>query len=70
MSERILIRDASLKIIGKIDVEPNGDKVIRNFYGTILGKYNAARDITYDFYGRIVAHGDASGMLISMDQAK
>ncbi len=59
-----LIRDFSGLIIAKVEHQPNGDKIVRNFYGQLLGKYDAARDLTLDFYGRIVAKGDCVGLLI------
>ena len=60
-----LIKDFYGKIIAKIEVKPNGDKVIRDFNGRILGKYDSIRNVTTDFYGRIIGSGDCSGMLIN-----
>ena len=41
----------------------DGDKTIRDFYGRILGKYDAATNTTRDFYGRVVAKGERLTML-------
>ena len=60
-----LIKDFYGKIIAKIEVKSNGDKVIRDFNGRILGKYDSVRNVTTDFYGRIIGSGDCSGMLIN-----
>ncbi len=65
-----IIRDFYGRIIGKIETDSNGNKTIRNFYGVILGRYDARTNTTRDFYGRVVANGDASTMLINMDQNK
>ncbi len=65
-----IIRDVYGRIIGKIETDSNGNKTIRNFYGVILGRYDARTNTTRDFYGRVVANGDASTMLINMDQNK
>ena len=62
--EEITIKDYRGKIIGYIKTNPNGDKVVMDFYRKILGRYDSATDTTRDFYGRIVARGDASAMLI------
>lgn len=62
------IKDWTGKIIGYIDTLNNGDKVVRDFYRRILGKYDKNMDVTKDFYGRIVARGDQSAMLFSMEQ--
>jgi len=39
------------------------DKVVRDFYGRILGRYDSNQDVTRDFYGRIVSKGDTSSGL-------
>lgn len=59
-----IVKDFSGNIIARINHQPNGDKVVRNFYGQNLGKYDAASDVTRDVYGRIIASGDQTGMLI------
>lgn len=59
------IRDFYGRILGYIETKPNGDKVLRNFYKQILGKYNKATDTTRDFYGRIIAKGDQLSMLLT-----
>ena len=63
MSEE-LIKDCYGNIIARIDEQSNGDKIIKNFYGQILGKYDKTLDVTKDFYGRIVAKGECVGILI------
>ena len=65
---RETIKAFSGRIIGYIDTKPNGDKQVSSWTGKILGYYIKSQDVTRDFYGRIVARGDASGMLLSMDQ--
>ena len=39
MSEE-LIKDCYGNIIARIDEQSNGDKIVKNFYGQILGKYD------------------------------
>lgn len=63
MQEEI-IREFSGKIIGYIQIDNKGNKVVRDFYRRILGKYDKASNTTRDFYGRIVARGDQSSMLL------
>ncbi len=62
------IREFSGRIIGYIDTKPNGDKEVTSWTGRILGRYDYSENVTRDFYGRVVARGDASGMLLSMDK--
>jgi len=58
------IKDWAGKVIGFIETdERSGNKIVRDFYGKILGKYDKQYDVTRDFYGRIVAKGDQSSML-------
>ena len=63
MSKEI-IRNFTGTIIGSYETMPNGDIVIRDFYGKIRGKYDKYCDVTRDFYGKVLARGDQSGMLI------
>ena len=65
---RETIRDFNSKILGYIMTDDNGNKTVTNFYSKILGRYDAQRKVTVDFYGRIVAHGDASVSLIYNDK--
>ena len=58
------IRDSYGRIIGHIEQMPNGDKKVTDFYGRILGWYKKSINATPDFYGWIVAKGDACGMLL------
>ena len=58
------IKDFYGRIIGKIETKPNGDKIVTDFYGRIVGKYEKFSNTTKDFYGRVIAHGDACGMLL------
>ena len=64
MSTKETIREFSGRIIGEIETKPNGDKIVRDFYGRILGQYRAQLNITTDFYGKTIATGDASAMLL------
>lgn len=66
MIERQKIKDWTGKIIGFIDTDTvTGNKIIRDFYGKIQGKYNKRLNITQDFYGRTVAKGDQSAMMLT-----
>lgn len=66
MAEEI-IREFSGRIIAYIETKPNGDKVVRAFSRKILGYYYKSRNVTTDFYGRIVAQGDCCTMLIGRE---
>ena len=66
MIQRDKIKDWKGRIIGFIDTDTvTGDKVARDFYGKILGKYNKRLNITTDFYGKLVSKGDRAMMLIN-----
>lgn len=62
--DKQLIRDPYGKLLGSIETDSNGNKTVRDAYGKLLGYYNKALDVTRDFYGRIVARGDAASRLI------
>lgn len=59
------IKDWRGKIIGWIQEDSAGNKIVKDFYGRILGKYDKRSDVTRDFYGKIVARGDQSSMLLN-----
>lgn len=65
MIQRERVKDWTGKLIGFIDTDNEGNKVIRDFYGKIVGKYNKRLNITQDFYGRTVARGDQSSMMLT-----
>ena len=68
MAKMIQIKDFYGKILGYIETLPNGDKVLRNLYRKILGRYNKATDTTRNFYGQIIAKGDQLTMLLNMNK--
>lgn len=64
---KMTIRDFGGTILGYIEIDDRtGNKTVRDFYNRILGYYDAAQNVTTDFYRRIVARGDASGSLIGL----
>lgn len=66
MIERDKVKNWQGRIIGFIDTDTvTGNKVVRDFYGKILGKYNKKLNITQDFYGRQVAKGDRVAMFLN-----
>lgn len=44
--KRITLKDSRFRIIGYVDIAPNGDKTLRNEKFQILGYYKANRDVT------------------------
>lgn len=58
MAAKEPVKDWQGKILGFVETESNGNKVLRDFYGRILGKYDKSLNVTRDFYGRQVGKGD------------
>ena len=58
------IREFSGRIIARVTTDDQGNKIIRNFVGTVLGTYDKKNDVTREFSGRVIAHGDATASLI------
>ena len=65
--EKQEIKQFSGKIVGFYEIDSSGDKTIKDFYGKILGYYRKSRNVTTDFYGRIIAFGDISGIFFKND---
>ena len=58
-------REWNGSIIGTIETNSNGDKIVRSWGGKILGYYDHSQNYTKDFSGTILYHGDmASALLI------
>ena len=67
MIQKEKIKDWTGKIIGFVETDSvTGNKVVRDFYGRIKGKYIKRLNVTQDFYGRQVAKGDQATMLLNM----
>ena len=64
MSEINRIKNFYGKTVATVEQFQNGDAVIRDFYGKVLGRYTAHDNRTRDFYGRVVATGNALTSLI------
>lgn len=64
MATKEPIKDWQGKILGFMETENNANKVLRDFYGRILGKYDKSLNVTRDFYGRQVGKGDVSMTLL------
>lgn len=60
------IRDFYNRIIGYIETDDKGNKIVKDFYRRIVGKYDAKQDVTRDFYNRIIAKGDITTSLIQV----
>jgi hypothetical protein len=59
------IKDSAFRPIAILTYEDNGDIKVQDWSSRmIVGYYRKSRDITTDFYGRIIARGNAVGMLI------
>lgn len=65
MMNKQIIKDWRGKIIGYIETDHQGNKVVRDFYRKVLGRYDKRADVTRDFYGRIIARGDQCGLLLT-----
>lgn len=66
MIQRETIKDWTGKIIGFVETDSvTGNKVVKDFYRRIKGKYIKRLDKTVDFYGRQVAKGDQILLLLN-----
>ena len=64
--KREFIREINGRLIGYIDILPNGDKEIRDKYCRYLGRYDKQSDATRDHAGRYLYRGDQSSMLFNL----
>ena len=65
MARTETIKDSAFRPIAILTYEDNGDIKVQYWQSRmIVGYYRKSRDVTTDFYGRIIARGNAVGMLI------
>ena len=64
--EKQTIKDFNGKILGTIETDAAGNKTVKAFSGKILGYYKKSINATTNFTGKIIARGDATGMLFNM----
>ena len=62
---RETIRAYNGTIIGFIDTDTTGDKIVRDSRGRLVGRYNKASNMTLDHAGRFLYRGDQSPLLLS-----
>lgn len=63
--KKIEIRSFGGKILGWVEEQSNGNKIVRSFGGKILGYYDKSSNTTRTFGNKIVAFGDVvSGFLL------
>ena len=60
------IRDRVGKLVATEEHCENGDIIVKDYKGKILGKYQSGTDSTVDHIGRKIAQGDAHGSLIDL----
>ena len=60
----IVVKDANFRIVGYIRVDSNGNKTVLDFYKHVLGSYDASSDTVRNFYGKVIARGDAAAILL------
>lgn len=62
--QRITLKDNRFRIIGYVDIAPNGDKTLRNEKFQIIGYYKAKQDVTQDAKFTTVGRGDILTLLL------
>ena len=65
MARTETIKDSAFRPIAILTYEDNGDIKVQDWSSRMtVGYYRKSRDVTTDFHGRIIARGNAVGMLI------
>ena len=67
MARTEYVKNYSGQILAIYEIEANGDIAVRDFSSRqILGYYRAARNVTTDFYGRVLFFGNMVGALVKV----
>lgn len=65
------IKNFAGQVLGLIQIDDKGNKIVRNFPGRQkLGSFDAEHNVTRNFLGQVVAKGDAAVSLIYQDLEK
>jgi hypothetical protein len=65
MARTETIKDSAFRPISILTYEDNGDIKVQDWQSRMtVGYYRKSRDVTTDFYGRVLYKGNAVGMLI------
>lgn len=67
---RTPIREFSGKIIGWLEDDGNGNQRISNFVGRYLGTYEKSTNLTRNFVGKIIAHGNILTSLLYTENGR
>lgn len=72
MIEKTKVKNFYGRIIGYIETDTvTGNKIGRNFYNKIIGRYNKAEDKTRDFYNHVISRGDTlTGLILAEENKK
>ena len=61
------IKDYYGRIIAYVDTDNQGNKVMTNYYGKILGRYNKSNNSVTDYNGKVIVYGeDSIGVLLNI----
>lgn len=62
--DRLTVYDFYGRNLGSVETQSNGDRIARDFYGAVLGRYIRSENVTKDFYGKTLARCDiTTGMV-------
>ena len=62
---RITVKDDRFWVLGYIEDQSNGDKIVKDASFRVIGYYRRSSDTVIDENFRIVAHGYAPGILFN-----
>ena len=62
--QTVVIRDAHSRIIGYLEIAPNGERHIRDATRRLLGYYKPVPNMTYDRNMQMIGRGDQTMLLL------
>ena len=54
------VKDWTGKVLGFVDTDKFGNQTVKNFGGKVLAFYDAKRDVTTDFAGKVLSKGNTA----------
>lgn len=62
------VKDWSGKVLGFVETDKKGNQIVKNFGGKVLARYNAEKDWTTDYAGKLLSRGNTAISYIYLEK--
>ena len=62
------VKDWSGRVLGFVETDKKGNQIVKNFGGKVLARYNAEKDWTTDYAGKLLSRGNTAISYIYLEK--